>query len=143
MPRPAHPTTSPRTRPGRADPTRCPVAAWLRVPRRAPPCLRRCDSGTAGRYRVWPTDAVGDHDGKPAGHHGRDAGFLVSEGQVEALGEVDALIEQPGRCALLAEPVWTGRERDQRTRTVAGPWVVRLEVGAGHRGRVPPAVGAA
>ncbi len=56
---------------------------------------------------------------------------------------MDALVELARRCALVALPLGTRRIDDQRTRTLSGPVVVRLEVGAGDGDRIPTRIGAA
>ena len=57
------------------------------------------------------TDAVGHHDRVPASQQRRDETLLDVQRQVESLGEVNALVEQPRRRALLSRSVRPSRIR--------------------------------
>ena len=89
------------------------------------------------------SDAVGDHDGEATGQQRRDEALLDVQHQVEPLRKVDALVEQPRGRALLARPVGSSRVCEQRTRSVAGPRDVGLDIGACHRDGLPLGVVAA
>ena len=113
----------------------------------------RVEHRRSGRLPVQPlrrlravdahSDAVGDHDRKAAGQQRRDPALLDVQRQVETLRKVDALVEQPRRCALLARPVGSGRVGQQRARPIAGPRDVGLDIGACHRDGLALSIGAA
>ncbi len=86
---------------------------------------------------------VGHHDREAARDHRRDEQLFVVERQIQPRRPVDALVELTRRRALVTLALSAGAVHDQRPRPLTGPVVVRLEVGARHRHRVSPSVGAA